>query len=64
MIFAGDFAQLSLVGDHSFSNKAVGTSVDASQTLKGQQASIGKALWHQVTTIVILQQNMQQKKKK
>ncbi|KAF8219297.1 hypothetical protein L208DRAFT_1341801 [Tricholoma matsutake] len=54
MIFVGDFAQLSTVGGHSFSNKAVCTSVDASQTLKGQQASIGKALWHQVTTIVIL----------
>jgi hypothetical protein len=62
MIFAGDFAQLPPVGGHSFYNESVGTSVDASQTLKGQQSSIGKALWHQVTTVVILRQNMQQNK--
>jgi hypothetical protein len=62
MIFAGDFAQLPPVGGNSFYNESVGTSVDASQTLKGQQSSIGKALWHQVTTVVILRQNMRQNK--
>jgi hypothetical protein len=62
MIFAGNFAQLPPVGGHSFYNESVGTSVDASQTLKGQQSSIGKALWHQVTTVVILRQNMRQNK--
>lgn len=29
-------------------------------TEKGQQTAIGKALWHQVTTVVILRQNMRQ----
>ena len=29
-------------------------------SLYGQQAAIGKALWHQVTTVVILRQNMRQ----
>jgi hypothetical protein len=61
MIFAGDFAQLAPVGGQSLYQHTVGTSVEASQTLKGQQSSIGKALWHQVTTVVILRQNMRQK---
>jgi hypothetical protein len=61
MIFAGDFAQLAPVGGYSLYQKTVGTSVNAGQTLKGQQAAIGKALWHQVTTVVILRQNMRQK---
>ena len=60
MIFAGDFAQLAPVGGQSPYQKTVGTSIDASQTLKGQQAAIGKALWHQIT-VVILQENMRQK---
>ena len=28
---------------------------------QGQQAAIGKALWHQVTIVVILRENMRQK---
>ena len=27
----------------------------------GQESAIGKALWHQVTTVVILRENMRQK---
>jgi hypothetical protein len=61
MIFAGDFAQLPPVGGDSLYSGSVGTSVDASQTAKGQQSAIGKALWHQVNTVVILRQNMRQK---
>jgi len=61
MIFAGDFAQLPPVGGQSLYKETVGTSVDASQSLHGQQSAIGKALWHQVTTVVILRQNMRQK---
>jgi len=30
-------------------------------TISEQEAAIGKALWHQVTTVVILRQNMRQK---
>jgi hypothetical protein len=30
-------------------------------TVQGQEAAIGKALWHQVTTVVILRKNMRQK---
>ena len=54
VIFAGDFAQLPPVGGGSLYQRMVGTSVDTSHTLKGQQAAIGKALWHQVTAVVIL----------
>lgn len=61
MIFAGDFAQLPPVGGDSLYSGSVGTSVQASQTARGQQSAIGKALWHQVTTVVILRQNMRQK---
>ena len=31
-------------------------------TVQGQKAAIGKALWHQVTTVVILRKNMRQRK--
>src|SRR6267154_2022701 len=30
-------------------------------TVQGQEAAIGKALWHQVTTVVILRKNMRQR---
>ena len=29
--------------------------------MKSQEEAIGKALWHQVTTVAILRQNMRQK---
>ena len=31
-------------------------------SVRSQQSAIGKALWHQVTTVVILRQNMHQNK--
>src|SRR5882757_3985011 len=61
MIFAGDFAQLPPVGGNSLYLGTVGTSVNALQTVRGQQSAIGKALWHQITTVVILRQNMRQR---
>ncbi len=60
MIFAGDFAQLKPVFRSPLYSHTVGTSVDASMTVRSQQSAIGKALWHQVTTVVILRQNMRQ----
>lgn len=57
-IFAGDFAQLPPVGASSLYSGYVGTQVRSGMTLKGQEEAIGKALWHQVTTVVILRQNM------
>jgi uncharacterized protein DUF6570/helitron helicase-like protein/PIF1-like helicase len=61
MIFAGDFAQLKPVFGSPLYSHTVGTSVDASMTVRSQQSAIGKALWHQVTTVVVLRQNMRQK---
>jgi Helitron helicase-like domain at N-terminus/PIF1-like helicase len=61
MIFAGDFAQLPPVGGSSLYSGDVGTRIDSSTHISGQQAAIGKALWHQVTTVVILRENMRQK---
>ncbi len=57
MIFAGDFAQLPPVG------KVVSLygQVNDSTTVMGQKNALGKALWHQTTTVVILRQNMRQK---
>ena len=58
MIFAGDFAQLKLVFGSPLYSHTVGTSLDASMSVRSQQSAIGKPLWHQVTTVVILRQNM------
>ena len=61
MIFAGDFAQLPPVGGASLYSGAVGTKLNNAQTRFGQESCMGKVLWHQVTTVVILRQNMRQK---
>ena len=60
MIFAGDFAQLAPVNAQSLYSGSVGTSIDSSVSEKGQINAIGKALWHQITTVVILRKNMRQ----
>lgn len=56
MIFAGDFAQL----PPPFGTPLYHVPTE-SATLRGQMASIGKALWEQVKTVVVLKQNMRQK---
>ena len=60
-IFAGDFAQLppARSGAPLYSGN-VGTQVHSGQSLEQQESAIGKALWHQITTVVILCQNMRQ----
>lgn len=60
MIFAGDFAQLPpVIGQEhaSLYSRTVGMNATS---LRDREAAIGKALWHQVTTVVILRQNMRQ----
>ena len=62
MVFAGDFAQLPpAIGGENISlySRFIGT---RSSDKRSQEESIGKALWHQVTTVVILHQNMRQQK--
>ncbi|KAF5350751.1 hypothetical protein D9758_010326 [Tetrapyrgos nigripes] len=57
MIFAGDFAQLppAIGGENvSLYSHTIGSSSS------DQQASIGKYLWHQVNTVVLLKRNCQQ----
>jgi Helitron helicase-like domain at N-terminus/PIF1-like helicase len=61
-IFAGDFAQLPPIPpSYSLYSGTVGARLNSSHEIKKQEASIGKALWHQVTTVVILRENMRQK---
>ena len=61
MIFSRDFAQLPPVfGSHLYSG-TVGTQLMSWMTVQSQKAAIGKALWHQVTTVVILRKNMRQR---
>ena len=61
MVFSGDFAQLppAVGGEHvSLYSRRIGS---LSTDIKSQEEAVGKALWHQVTTVVILRQNMRQK---
>ncbi|KIJ11042.1 hypothetical protein PAXINDRAFT_164180 [Paxillus involutus ATCC 200175] len=64
VIFAGDFGQLPpAMGGESCALYCgnIGSMIKSSLTHYGQEAAIGKALWHQVTTMVILRENMRQK---
>lgn len=58
MIFAGDFAQLPPVGGRSLFREP--PSIVARMSLMAQKEIIGRVLWHQVTTVVILKKNMRQ----
>jgi hypothetical protein len=60
MLFAGDFAQLPPpVGGENVSlySRMIGQS---GTSVLAQEKAMGRALWHQVTTVVILRQNMRQ----
>jgi hypothetical protein len=58
-IFSGNFTQLppARSGPPLYLGN-VGTQTNAEQSLWQQQSSIGEALWHQITTVVIFRQNM------
>ncbi len=56
LIFAGDFVQLPPVGKCIY----LYGRVNDSSSIIGQKNAIGKALWHQTTTVVILRENMRQ----
>ena len=61
MLFAGDFAQLppAIGQEHTaLYSRTVGSK---STNLRDQEAAVGKALWQQITTVVILRQNMRQR---
>ena len=62
MVFSGDFSQLppAVGGEHvSLYSRSIGA---FATDKKSQEEAIGKALWHQITTVVILRKNMRQKK--
>ena len=61
MVFSGDFAQLppAVGGEHvSLYSRSIGM---LSTDIRSQEEAIGKALWHQITSVVILRENMRQK---
>ncbi len=61
MVFCGDFAQLPPVPggkSKSLYSRTIGA---LGTLLASQEEAIGKALWHQITTVVILRQNMRQR---
>ena len=61
MIFSGDFAQLPPpIGKEHAALYSRTMGINA-VSLRDQKSTMGKALWHQVTTVVILWQNMSQK---
>src|SRR5882762_448743 len=62
MIFAGDFAQLPPPGrSPSLYSQTIGSVLHTTHSHNIQKWTIGKSLWHQVTVVVILHQNMCQK---
>ena len=58
IIFDGDFAQLPPVGGLSLYSESIGTQVRSGLKLGGQEVTVGKALWHQIKTVVVLRENM------
>ncbi|KAF8574577.1 hypothetical protein K439DRAFT_1372045 [Ramaria rubella] len=59
MILCGDFAQLPLVRAKALYSPDVGH-LNTGATTKEQENAMGKAIWHQFTTVVILRENMRQ----
>lgn len=58
-IFAGDFAQLPPTTGHSLYYGGVGLNgADMVMSHKEQNSVLGRILWHQITTVVVLRVNM------
>jgi hypothetical protein len=62
MILAGDFGQLPPVNAKALysPDSAVSPIIHAKQSILDQKNTIGKIIWQQITTVVILKQNMRQ----
>lgn len=60
MILAGDFAQLPPTSGSPLYSSTVSKIQNNSMSKRDQESTIGKLLWHQITTVVILTQNMRQ----
>lgn len=62
VILAGDFAQLAPPGrGSSLYSGDIESVVHTTNAYVKQEAAVGKALWHQFTTVVILRENMRQR---
>ena len=61
MVFCRDFAQLPPVPGGESKSLYSCTIGALATSLTSQEEAIGKDLWHQITTIVILRQNMRQR---
>jgi hypothetical protein len=60
MIFAGDFAQLPPLSGKSLYSGLVSLSGSTAMDVPAQNSVLGRILWHQFTTVIILRQNMRQ----
>lgn len=61
MIFAGDFAQLPPAGGgYPLYSGSISSTAQTTGTRQVNEAPMGKSLWHQFTTVVMLRQNMRQ----
>ena len=60
IIFAGDFAQLPPTNGSPLYSNMVSKTQKSTMSKRDQESTIGKILWHQVTAVVILIQNMRQ----
>ncbi|KAF8573227.1 hypothetical protein K439DRAFT_1302707, partial [Ramaria rubella] len=60
IILAGDFAQLPPISQYTLYSGSIGTNKPQGINNEIQEATIGKAAWHQFTTVVILRENMRQ----
>jgi hypothetical protein len=58
VILAGDFAQLPPVSAPALYSRSVGTTLQSGSTLSDQQKVLGKCLWYQFTTVVLLKRIM------
>lgn len=61
MIFSGDFTQLPPVSEHELYSRKVMLQHSRGQGSTEQENTIGKLIWHQFTTVVMLKENMRQK---
>ena len=60
IIFAGDFAQLPPTNGSPLYSNIISNDQKIGMSKRDQGSTIGKILWHQITTVVILTQNMRQ----
>ncbi|KAJ7737159.1 hypothetical protein DFH07DRAFT_688284, partial [Mycena maculata] len=61
MVVAGDFAQLPPMTGQSLYNGLVALKSTSIMSMRDQNAVLGRILWHQFNTVVLLRENMRQR---